>query len=771
MRGSRAAQACGQPFMLRLRMQTSLASRDCVVLAAAEWGDCGSAKAPPPVSSLLLSPTACPCHLPLRREALDKQAAEEAEREQQRKLLRQAQEQQWQQRGGSVGPGEHYWGAPTTGELGWGQPAPADGEWGAPAGRQGGWGAHKHDGMADHGKELSWDDAPSQQGGWGAPAGPGSGRRGGYPAERGSGAHGSAAEASNWAAEHADNLDNGNAHSAGPWDSQASAEDSAWVQEAPGQHNSWDSAGGGQEGAPDWDDSSNAQWDAQPRQDNSTSSVGLADSTASNGEQPAWGGGHAAAVAQGGSAGPSQGAHREEAKGARPVDMSGSWQAEGEEEEEKEWGERVEEEGANNERLAASSEQVRPVSDSCRALPSPCAARRVAYCMRQKLEARKDRMSAHPQPFASACGSFGRPQGRCKPAQCAHPCHALQEGTEQHLGQASPLATSSTAYTAGVGATASLSSAPPTSRSDMPDHAGGGSSVSAASASLPSPGSSPRYLPPQRRAAQGQARPERLAQPLAATRAAHGMPPPGFTSVAGGSTPLKGLVGSALLPGVKQPPAAPQNPSTASQQAPQGQAFGSQVAAAPTALPPLPPHLAAKQPQQAAAMSVPGQYAAVPQVYHAGHAVLVLQQEQQTPLLNTPGHYSQPPAPVYIQTPPQAAFYQPAGQAPQWLHPGWNQQPVGGWLQTPQGWVWQAAGAAPAYQPAPHSLQPVQQGAPEQLLAGSPRAQQQAQQLVVMAHTEGSAPVALLDSQLQPQRNSHMPVAAAGQAGPAAGSH
>ncbi len=246
------------------------------------------------------------------------------------------------------------------------------------------------------------------------------------------------------------------------------------------------------------------------------------------------------------------------------------------------------------------------------------------------------------------------------------------------------------------------------------------------------------------------------------------MPPPGFTALAGGSTPLKGLVGSALLPGVKQSPAAPQAPTGT---APQGQAFGSPVAAAPTALPPLPPHLAAKQPQQAAAIAVPGQYAAVPQVYHAGHAVLVLQHEQQTPLLNTPGHYSQPPAqPVYIQTPPQAAFYQPAGQAPQWLHPGWNQQPVGGWLQMPQGWVWQAAGAAPAYQPAPHSLQPVQQEAPEQLLAGSPRAQQQAQQLVVMAHAEGSAPVALLDSQLQPQRGSHMPVAAAGQAGPAAGS-
>lgn len=301
----------------------------------------------------------------------------------------------------------------------------------------------------------------------------------------------------------------------------------------------------------------------------------------------------------------------------------------------------------------------------------------------------------------------------------------MQDVTGHRPGQPNPLATSRAVGAAGFGTPASPPPAKssPVSGLELPKHAGGFGSPSAAPASLPSPGSSPRYVPPQRRAAQGQAGSHGPAQLQPGTRAAHGIPPPGFQAGQGGGAPLKGMVGSVLLPGLQQQTGAPQDPATAPQQPLQAQPapFGSPVARAPVALPPLPPHLVAREAQQMPA-AAPGQYTAPPPGQYVSpvqYAVPAPQQEQQAFQHGPPQQYSQPAvqavfysqgstppwqhpqAAAYYQTPPLAGYSQPASQqATEWQLVA---QPlaVGSWIQTPQGWVWQAAGPAPAYQPAP----------------------------------------------------------------------
>lgn len=263
----------------------------------------------------------------------------------------------------------------------------------------------------------------------------------------------------------------------------------------------------------------------------------------------------------------------------------------------------------------------------------------------------------------------------------------------------------------------------------MPKHTGAAGGLTAASANLPSLVSSPRYVPPQRRAAQGQA------HLLSGTRAAHGMPPPGFEAATCPGAPDSGLAGGAPLPGSQQLPAALPDLASARGQLEQAQhaqpmPFGSPVTPAPGGVPPLPPHLVARQAKQAAA---PGQTAAASPGLHAGAPT--------SPQFQIAAYY---------QTQPLGFSQAASPRAPaEWQQPGGQLVPAGAWVQAAQGWVWQAAIPVPSNQHAPYPVSQAQLATTEGMPAGGQWAYQQAKQAQPDEHFMGSAPHVSQQDQLQ----------------------
>ncbi|KAL4443539.1 hypothetical protein ABPG75_011276 [Micractinium tetrahymenae] len=823
------------------------------------------------------------------QEALDRQAAEEAERQRQRELLRQAEQQKWQGHGSGAGPGEHDWAPPAPGEQDWGPAEPVAGEWGALATQQGGrgapqtvasssdggggaamrggWAGHAqpagrgrgrggqpggrnggrkgrraeqaawqagngqgvrghqrggggrsgrsaeayggHEpggGWAEPGQELSWDDAPAQQSGsWGgigaaedsswaggaAPAGGGWGGGtaakdwgGGAPAKGGDGGHGAAAEDSSWAGEHPGSWGGGASQPSTEWGGLAAAEDLAQSEEAPEQAGSGYSTGAAEQVEADYSEgSADASWGPQPAHEDTGSGSQLAEESGSSGGQLAEQGGRyqSAQPVRGGRAAPSGAAGD-----AWPTEQPGAWEVEGEEGEEGEQDDYTEEESDVEEE---EGEEGRHEDTAPSVQQEDAASYQEDSHSPEATLAAADAADSGPQVVPSPAGA----SPSADPEAAEH-----SSGGSGHLPR---VAVSS------------------------------GSFPAPASAGLPSPGSSPRYVPPQRRAVQG---PPQLQQPavppapqlalLPGTHATRGMPPPGFQAGAGSSAPLKGVVGSALLPGVQQRPGVPQDPSASSQppqQAPLAKAvpFGSPVAPPPATLAPLPPHLVAKQAQQvhpggqAAPSSAhspaayqpvaapAGHYAAPAVGQHASYAVHPPQQAQQAPQYSQPpmqpGYYSPPQQPGTAYYSPQsqaAAFYHPQTQqmgyyqqggyyqpathqaAAEWQQQGWPpQQAAGAWVQAaappPPGW---AAGASPAYQQVPYPHQP--EAAVQPPAAGTQWAQcqelqaQQAQQPVVVefheSHTQAAPPYSRHQQQpdrLRPPAQGRQPRQAAGE--------